>query len=344
MKKIVSLALALAMILSLVACGGGKTSTAASANPGTSSAAPADEHYVIKMGQADTQDSLLGTAFEAFKEYVETNTNGKVEVQLFHNAVMGGESEMLSSVQMGTLDICSGEAAVLSQFGDQFGVINIPFLFRSEDELHQVWENGLEEYYNKELASQKLEVRGMATLGGRGLSNSKRDVHTPDDMKGLKIRVMESPLFIDTFTAMGANPTPMSFSEVYTGLQQGTIDGQDNPANITVSVKFYEVQPYYTFLGHTYCNSLTYMRAGYLDKFPEDIAAVIADGLEMLEHKTWEDTAAAEEAAYDTMIKAGVSITRLTDEEYEMFKASVADVADKYRAAMGEEVFQIIGK
>lgn len=338
MKETLTCLLALFVVLSLAGCGArGSTSQV-----GTEGSPTDDETYVIKFGQADTETCPLGVAMTTFEKTVEQKTNGKVDVQLLHNGVMGGEAEMVNAVQLGTLDIMTGSPSVLTSFSEKFGFMELPFLFRSADDLHAAWDNGLEALYNEWLSSQALECRGLVTLGARGLSNSKREVHIPADMSGLKIRVMESPVFINTFTAMGANPTPMNYNEVYTGLQQGTIDGQDNPAIFTVSAKFYEVQSYYTNLGHTFCLSATICRDGYLDQFPDDIAAIIAEALEAFEQEACELAVAEEETALKTMVDAGLTVTDLTEEEYNQFKSCTEDIVEEFRSVAGDEAFAIV--
>ena len=210
---------------------------------------------VIKLAHVDPDDvyiSKKGAAVRVFKDLVEAETRGEVVVNLFGAGQLGGERELIESTKLGTIQMCMVSAAIASYFKPAM-VLDIPYLFPSAPVAWKV----LDGPFGKELSENLLKDTGLRNLaygetGIRHFSNSKRPIKSPADMGGLKIRVMETPLYIEMVKALGASPTPIAWPEVYTSLQQGVVDGQENPVSVILQVKFQEVQKYLTLDGHTY--------------------------------------------------------------------------------------------
>jgi tripartite ATP-independent transporter DctP family solute receptor len=210
---------------------------------------------VIKFAHVDPEDpfhSKKGAAARAFKDIVEAETSGQIDVNLFPAGQLGGERELIESTKLGTIQMCMVSGAIAGQFKPAM-VLDIPYLFSSAPVAWAV----LDGSFGDDLSAAILQTTGMRNLaygetGFRNFTNSKRAIKSPADMAGLKFRVMETPLYITMVKALGASPTPIAWPEVYTSLQQGVVDGQENPVGVIYNNKFYEVQKYLILDGHAY--------------------------------------------------------------------------------------------
>jgi tripartite ATP-independent transporter DctP family solute receptor len=215
-------------------------------------AAPAAAQTEVKLAYALAVNSHYGAGAAAWAETTERLSNGKLKFKQFPSSALGGERETVESVQLGTLEAVIVSSGTLSNFVPEVGVTDIPFLFRDLAHARSV----LDGKVGQDLLA-KFPARGLIALawgeqGFRHLTNSKHPVQKPDDMKGLKIRTMENPVHITAFRTLGAAPTPMAWPEVIGALQQGTIDGQENPMSVIVSAKLAQVQKHLTLTGHVY--------------------------------------------------------------------------------------------
>jgi len=210
---------------------------------------------VIKFAHVDPEDpfhSKKGAAARAFKDIVEAETSGQIEVNLFPAGQLGGERELIESTKLGTIQMSMVSGAIAGQFKPAM-VLDIPYLFSSAPVAWAV----LDGPFGDELSEAILKTTGMRNLaygetGFRNFTNSKHAIKSPADMVGLKFRVMETPLYITMVKALGASPTPIAWPEVYTSLQQGVVDGQENPVGVIYNNKFYEVQKFLILDGHAY--------------------------------------------------------------------------------------------
>ena len=198
-----------------------------------------------------------------FKSYVETYTNGAIKIELYPSNQLGSHKEMMEMVQSGAADFCI-ETGTMGPFFPEYQVINIPYVFRSDEVAWWVFDNSqfwkdLMDKMEKEIGLISL---GMGQNGVRNFTNNVRPIHEPKDMEGIKFRVMQSPVFVKTVEALGAKAIPIAWTEVYTSLQTGVIDGQENPiATIVFVGKLHEVQKYFTMDGHTWSENMLLMNA-----------------------------------------------------------------------------------
>ncbi|MBQ0130625.1 MAG: TRAP transporter substrate-binding protein [Comamonas sp.] len=206
----------------------------------------------VKLGYALAQNSHFGAAALAWAGHTEKALPGAVTFKHFPSSALGGERELIEGLQLGTVEAAVVSTGALSNFVGDVGVVDIPFLFRDTAHARAV----LDGPFGQELLA-KFKQRGLIALawgeqGFRHLSNNKVSVKNVADMKGLKIRVTENPVHIAAFRALGASPTPMSWPEVVSALQQGTIDGQENPISVLTSAKLWEVQKHLSLTAHVY--------------------------------------------------------------------------------------------
>lgn len=212
----------------------------------------AQSPIVLKMGYALSPESHYGVGAKAFAETLGKLTNGRYQIQQFPNGALGGEREMIEQVQLGTLDLVSNSTGPVSNFVPEVGITDIPFLFKSPQHARAVLDGPIGQELLQKFPSHGLIALGWGEQGFRDLTNSKRQVSTPADLKGLKIRTMENPVHIEAFKVLGALPTPMAWPEVIPALQQHTIDGQENPISVIVSAKLSQVQKYLSLTRHVY--------------------------------------------------------------------------------------------
>lgn len=206
----------------------------------------------VKMGYALAVNSHFGAAAKTWSQAVEQSTNRAFVVKHFPSSALGGERELIEGLQLGTVEAAVVSTGALSNFVADVGVVDIPFLFRNTAHARAV----LDGPFGQDLLG-KFQKRGLIALawgeqGFRHLTNNKVSVKSVPDMKGLKIRVTENPVHITAFRMLGASPTPMSWPEVISALQQGTIDGQENPMSVLTSAKLWEVQKHLTLTAHVY--------------------------------------------------------------------------------------------
>jgi len=205
----------------------------------------------IKMGVATKLGSAQNIAAEKFKELLEQRSNKKFEVKIYHSASLGNETEILQQIQMNTIQMGVITGGPFDTFDPISRVINYPFLFKDNAQADKILDGPLGAQVLKSLESSGFKGLSFSENGFRNLTNDKRPVKTPDDIKGLKIRVMASAIHKAIWTALGANPTPMPWP-IYTELEQKVIDGQENPLWVMEVYKFYEIQKYMSLTRHVY--------------------------------------------------------------------------------------------
>jgi len=207
-----------------------------------------------------------------FKAFVESRSNGMVKVKLLGNSILGSNREMLEMVRGGSLDICTSTGAIGSMF-PKFEVIYMPYVFASEEIAWWVFDNS--KFWKNLMAEMEAETNlrslGIGQNGVRNFTNNVRQVETPADLKGLKIRVMESPLYVRMIDAFGAQATPIGWNELYMSLQTKVVDGEENPVSIIAAGKLHEVQKYLTLDGHTWSEDLLVINSKRIKSLPKEV-------------------------------------------------------------------------
>ncbi len=235
MKKLWLLAAALSLTFGASGCG-----------------QPNDGTITIRMAQASAADGAIGISMDRFAREVEAKSGGRIKVHTFHNGQLGTERENIESVQMGNLDIAVVNQSVLVNFKPDIAVFDLPYTIQSAEHADKVFLGEIGKSFLQDLQSVRLHGLAIWESGFRNLTNSKRDVNTADDVKGLRIRVMENPIHQELWGALGADAVPMSWSDAYTGMQQGAIDGQENPATVIDKNNVVEVNKHMAMTEHCY--------------------------------------------------------------------------------------------
>ncbi len=237
---------------------------------GTAVALPAFAQETLKMNISVAQNSHYGAATETFAKEIEKRTNGRYKVQNFYSGALGAERESIEAVQLGTLDLTVTSTGPIPNFVPEVAILDIPFLFRDYAHARAVLDGPIGQELLQKFPSKNIIALAWAENGFRNMTNNKHPVKTPADLKGLKMRTMENPVHIQAYKAFGIIPTPMAFTELFTALQQGTVDGQENPLSVISAAKFDQVQKYLTLTGHVYSPALILMSKAKWDKLSAD--------------------------------------------------------------------------
>lgn len=297
--------------------------------------------YTINAGIGLNDKSHQYKSLEYFKKLVEERTDGKVEVKLYHSSQLGDDREMMEALQMGTQEMTCPSTAPIAGFVNGFKVFDLPFLFPSHGAADYVLDGPVGQGL-----LEKLEDEGMVGLaywenGYRQLTNSVRAVESPEDVEGLKIRTMENPMHLAAWEEMGANPTPMAFGELFSAMQQGVVDGQENPWGTIYLQNFYEVNDYATNTGHVYSPHLLMISKQFYDKLPTDIQQTIKVAAVEAKHHNRE-TNRRMNAEYLDELKNVMDVTILTPEEKAEFQEAVQPVYDEFKDEIGADLVESV--
>lgn len=227
-----------------------KPAGAATTAPATGGQA-AGKELTIRFNHTDGRGGEAFFFAERFKELAAERSGGRVKVQTFHSGELGAEKDMFDSMQIGSVEMGRTGSLIISVAAPQYGALDMPYVFRSQQHLRNVLASPIgQEMHQEFLAKKGVRVVGIVDRGPRHLTTKSREVKTPADLRGLKLRVPEIPVYVEAWRALGASPTPMAFPEVFTALQQGTIDGQENPLGTIHGNSFQDVQKYLVMTAH----------------------------------------------------------------------------------------------
>ena len=328
-KKILSVLLAGAMLAALAACGNsGKSSEA---TPGGSQAGESKPVELI-LGNV-TSDSAIDAVNEVLIPKIKEYSNGTITIKHFPENQLGNDEQSFAMAQTGECDIAIGSTSSIAVTYNDLFVYDIPFMFLNKQEVYEVGFNG-------EAGKAVLDgfkdygLKGLAFWenGFRNITTNDKDIATVADLKGLKIRTMANEIHLAAWQAMGANPTPMAFSELFTAMQQKTVDGQENPLGIIVGNKFYEVEKYCTLTEHVYTPYYVVMNLKKFESLSAEQQDALARAMEETTKRQYELSQKYEDEAVATMESAGCKVRTLSDDEKLAFKEA-ADAANSLEAA-----------
>lgn len=305
-----------------------------------------DDVYTIKIGSISAETIPEVRAAYEFKKDIEKASSGRIKVNVFPNGALGGDRQMAEAVSLGTLDMVLTTTSALTTYEPEFGILDMPFAFSDAESAFKAVDGELGQYLNKKLENSAGMVNlGYMLNGVRHMVNSTRPINEPSDLNGLKMRVMESPVYIGMFKALGANPTPMSFTEVYTSLQQKTIDGFEVSANFMVEMKFYEVQKYYSLTGHTVSLLVAAMNKNKFEKLPDDLKKLVVDMSKKWFVDYQRSVSLEEDTAYINKLKEhGMEVNEITPENHMKFVKAVLPLYTEFEEKLGEDVFVLLKK
>ncbi|MDD6211538.1 MAG: DctP family TRAP transporter solute-binding subunit [Clostridiales bacterium] len=345
-RKCLALICALMMAFGLSACSSSSKETTPAANQpadkGTEAAAPADASYTFNISVDASEEETIYKYAEKLAECVEAKSNGQIDCVVYGNGTLGGDSEALQSVADGSLAFVLSTTAPQVNLMPELAMFDLPNLFTDIEQFRSLFDN--EEFtakLNEIYTNGGFKLLGIADSGFRQMTSNVK-VESLADMAGIKIRTMQNSNHIAIWQAYGANPTPMSFSEVYIGLQQGTIDAQENPVEVAVSSKFYEQQKYLILTNHLPHACVCLMSSAVFNDLPEDLQqAVIEAGEEATQYtRDLSDSQTAEQLEF--LKQNDTEVIELSDDVQAQMKDACADVYDSIRQQIGDDMMDLM--
>ncbi len=302
-----------------------------------STAAFGAQPTVIRVAHVLAETHASHIALLEFKKYCEEQSGGRLSIELYPNAQLGSDRQSLEGVGLGTIEMTMCTGSLLSSLDERFSILDLPFLFKTREAAHQALDGALGDEVAEWLEPHNLVCLGIAEGGYRNITNNKRAIHVPEDLKGLKIRTMENHIHIAAFRAWGANPTPMAFGELYTALQQGIVDAEENPISIIYTSKFYEVQKFASLTGHVYGTVPIIINRTFFERLPEDLQKIIREAGAVC-RDLQRTLAYQQDTQFVNDLKAqGMTVNELTSDQKQLFIDMAKGVYDDYRKKFGEE-------
>ena len=302
--------------------------------------ARAQDKTVLKMGTLGSTEYFYYKGAKRMADEVGVKTNGRVEIQVFPNQQLGNERDMIEGLQLGTIDLAVINTPLLAGFDPRFLIFDMPFLFNDWAHVNKMLMSNIGADLLKTLESRQLKAFGFSTAGFRHVLNYRKPVAKPEDMAGLKIRTLDNPVHVAIMNAMGANATPMQYSEVATALHQHTVDGLDSPAPAAVTEKFYETNKYLSLTGHVFTGVIYLMSLKRYNGLPADLQQIISNGA-----KLGADTETAQYNDFDTksleVLKKdhGMDINPV---DKAAFRAKMQPVFDRFQDRVGKSLIETV--
>src|SRR5215831_9268612 len=296
------------------------------------------QERTIKFATQNPKGHPLVTGMEKFAEIVTAKSGGKMKVNLFPGGVLGSDAANVSALQGGTLEMVVLNSGILASQAKEFAVFDFPFMFTNAREADAVVDGQFGRAMLARLDEKGIHGLAYWELGFRNITNSRRPIRTVEDIAGLKLRVIPNTINVDWVSALGANPTPMAFPEVYSGLEQKAIDGQENPVTVILANKFYEVQKYLAITNHQYNPQTVIISRKLWEALSDDEKKILADAA--VEAGRYQRQVSREQAgrALEDLKKNGMEVTELGSAELEKFRAKMKPVIAKHSAIVGPEV------
>lgn len=343
MKKMLSFLMISVLIISLVGCG--QKANTVSSNSANKEVTKEDgkeevkEVKTMRIAHTLAPDSHYNKGLMKFQELLEAKTDGQIKVELFHSAQLGSERDAIEGVSMGTIEATLSSTAPLANFSKKFMVFDLPFIIQDREKAFEVMDGDIGKGMLDSLDSKGIKGLGFWENGFRMLTNSSKAINTPEDIAGLKIRLMENPVHVETFKVLGAQPVPMPFGELFTALQQKTVDGQENPLVIIDTSKFNEVQDYLALTGHFYSPATFLVSKSFFDGLTPELQQSVIEC--EAEARTWQRNYCIElEKDLVTKLEdAGMTVTR---PDKEALQEATKPVYEKFKDEIGEGVINAL--
>ena len=324
---------------------GGDSSSESAGGPELSDPPPIEGDVVsegdeqsIKFGIGLSPGSPQYLSVEYFRDILEKRTDGRLSVEIFPDSQVGDDNQMMSALQSGTLEMTYPSTSPAASIVPELGLFDLPFLFPTPEVADEVLDGEIGQEMLDEFDGTGIKALAFSENGYRQLTNSKQPVTSPEDVKGLAVRVMENPIQVDIWKALGANPTSMAFGEVFSALEQGVVDGQENPWNTILTSKFYEVQDYASETRHVYTPFIIMIGEKFFDGLSADDQAIVQEAA--LAAAKYERTVSREfnDYAKQQLIDHGMKINDLTDDQLKDFQEATQPVYDKWAPKIGQDL------
>ncbi len=302
--------------------------------------AGAADAITIKFGIGPPIDDPEGLGATRFGELVAKKTNNQAKVQVFPLSQLGAQREMLEGLRLGTIEMTMVSVGFLSAYDPFLNIFELPYLYKDHFHSYRVFDGSVGEDVKKRIERGDFKVLAFWEAGLRHLTNSRRPVKTPEDLKGLKIRVPQAKVSMDALSAMGATPVAMAFPELYSALQQRVVDGQENPYTMPWGFKLFEVQKYLSRTGHQLMTHTVLFSKKIWEKLPADIQGKLVEAANEAKDYEREQVRVAEEKLKDLLIEKGGMV--VNDVDQEAFRKAVEPLYEKYVKEYGGDAGDFI--
>ncbi|KJS23514.1 MAG: hypothetical protein VR72_01485 [Clostridiaceae bacterium BRH_c20a] len=339
-KKSLSFLIIILMVVSLVLTGCGNESSNSKQDSKVQVQEQGPEKITLKLSHPTNESHPYHIGAKKFSELVNQKTNGQVDIEIFPNNSLGGPKETAQGLQLGTIDLGIAASAHLVSYNKNFGVLDIPFLFKDPDNAHKVLDSEVGTNLGKSLEEKNIKVLGYFDGGFRNLFNSKKNIKISEDMKGLRVRVMDSEVYIDMFKAVNASPTVLPWDDLYTSIQQGIVDAGETGISQIYTQKFFEVAKNVSLTRHTYTAAPLMVSLNKFNQLPTNVQEAIIESAKEAIPFQYQANEESEKQALEKLKEEGVNIEEQVD--LASFQKQVQPVWEKYRKNFGELIDEII--
>ena len=298
----------------------------------------AQNRTVLRIGwtSGDGAQDPYAVGARAFKAALEQRVGERMDVQLFPNRALGDERPMLDGMRLGTVDMGVITNAVIAQVEPAFQLCDMPFLFGSEEQGHRVLDGAVGQQLKARLEARGVVPLGYMEGGFRHMINNVRPITRPEDLRGIKFRVLQSPIYIEMYRALGGNAVPMAWGETFTAVQQGAIDGLEIPLGVIDQNKYYEVTKYLSLTGHIYSMIGLLIAKRSLDRLPAEVRiAVVEAGAEATRAQRAAN-AEATKGFRDSLARQGMQVNDVVDKT--VFRRGVLPMYESFRGQIGSDL------
>ena len=344
MKRIVTLSLVLAMCLALLTgCGGSQSEETqepaeSQGTEETGSAGGSEAEFVWVASCANTEDHPAVQGVMKFAELLEEKSGGRIHMDVFHSAQLASDRDCIEGMQINTIQSGIMVGSALAGFTDELLVFDLPFLFENSEQGQKLCDSDVGKEMLASLDDIGIKGLGFMEYGMRNITNSKLPIEKPEDLQGIKIRTMENQIHMEAFSVMGADPTPMAFGELFTALQQGTVDGQENPLDTILQHRYYEVQDYLTITNHLVAVAGLFVNNDWFEGLDPEIQAAFEEAAQKSETYAREAWHAENDATLEEL-KGLMEVNELDDAALNEFQEAAKSAWTEAAAYIGEEYF-----
>ncbi len=296
------------------------------------------QEKTIKFATQNPKGHPLVMGMEKFKEIVEAKSGGKIKVNLFPGGTLGSDQANVSAMQGGTLEMVTMNSGILASQVREFAIFDFPFMFPNETVADAVVDGPFGQKMHAKLQDKGLVGLAYYELGFRQITNSKRAITKVEDLEGLKLRVIPNPINVDWVKALGANPTPLPFPEVYSALEQKAIDGQENPVTVINANKFYEVQKHVVLSNHQYNPQSVLISKKFWDGLNAEQKKIVQDAVQASAKYQREQARGLVASALDNMKKNGMQVSQFPEAELAKLRDKLRPVTAKYGVTVGQDL------
>lgn len=302
---------------------------------GPAAAQFSERNIRISIGVADDHPQAEGLRF--FAKRLNELSDGKMQAKVFANAALGNDAKSTEGLRAGTLEMNSTSTSPLGQLIPELGVFDFPFLFNDEKEADAVLDGPIGASFEPKFADKGLILLCWMENGFRNLTNNEREIATAEDLKGIKLRVMQNSIFLDAFARLGASPMAMAFSEVYPALESGAIDAQENPNVTILTSKYYEVQDYLSTTRHVYTPFVTLVSKKFFDQLSADEQNAMRQACSEARDFQRKLTREADAKALEQLKEEGMTITEVSQQERAKMREVTQPTVEKFSQQIGPD-------